>query len=365
MNNPQSEQSEVKHNCANVSVQHDKEVAETTVTAEIPAERTALYREKAIAELEKSAKIDGFREGKVPRDVLIKHTGESAIMERTAHIALSEELPLLLAAEGIPAISTPSVSVTKIAQGNPLGFTAKVAVMPEVTLADYKKIAKEGTGKKELVVVTEEEVEETITHLRRERAKIEKIEAGTDPSKAAEEAAQMQTLELPGIDDPFVQSLGYKDADDFKIKLRENIKTEKENREREKVRIAIIDEIVAKSTIPVPGALVNHELDKMEAQMSGDLEQAGLTLEKYFEQIGKKREEMRGEWKETAKKRAQMQLALAEIAQKEDIKADKATLNTHVEHAKKHNKDINEANVRAYYEQALRNEAVLKYLENL
>lgn len=353
---------DIKHNCTNVSVEKNEEKSEIEVKAEIPIEKLSTYREKAIAELGTQVKIDGFRKGKVPEDILLKHVGETGVLERTANIALTEELPLLLAAEKIPAIAAPAVNITKLAPDNPICFTAKITVMPEVTLPDYQKIATEKNAKKETVTVTDEEVEETITHLRRERAKVEKIESGTEPAKAAEEVQKMDALSLPGIDDAFVQSLGYKDAEDFKVKLKENIKNEKEMHENEKKRVEIMEAIIEKSTIPTPDLLVSHELDKMEAQMDADLSRAGSNLEQYLGQTGKTKEDVRKDWREAATKRAKMQLALAEIAKEEKITADKKIVDSYVDHAKKHHPDANEMNIRSYYEQSVRNEAVLNWL---
>jgi len=355
----------VNHNCTNISIQKDAEKSEVEIKAEIPVEKIAIYREKAIKELGSQTKIDGFRSGKIPENILIKHVGEAALLEQTARIALSEELPLLLATEKIPAISAPAVNITKLAPDNPIAFTAKVTVLPEVSLPDYKKIAAEKNSQKTIVTVTDEEVEETLTHLRRERAKIEKIETGMDPVKAADEAKKMDTLSLPDIDDAFVQSLGYKDTNDFKAKLKENIQTEKEIHENEKKRIAIMEAIIDTATIPTPDLLVSHELDKMEAQMDADLARAGSNLEQYLGQASKTREGIREDWQEAAKKRARMQLALAEIAKKETITADKKTVDSYVAHAKKHHPDANEMNMRLYYEQSVRNEAVLNWLSEL
>ena len=352
----------MNHSCTNVLIGKNNEASEIEIKAEIPVDKITTYRERAIKELRTQVQIDGFRTGKVPEDILIKHIGEAKILEKTANIALTEELPLLLATEKILAISAPSVNITKLAPNNPIAFTAKVTVMPEVTLPDYKTIASEKNLKKELVTVSDEEVEETMVHLRRERAKIEKIESGMEPQKAGEEAQKMDTLSLPGIDDVFVQSLGYKNADNFKVKLKENIKTEKEMHENEKTRIATMEAIIEKATIPTPTLLVSHELDKMEAQMDADLARSGSNLEQYLKQVDKKREDVRKDWNEAATKRAKMQLALAEIAKKENIVADKKVVDSYVEHAKKHHPDANEMNIRSYYEQSVRNEAVLNWL---
>jgi len=356
--------SETKHNCVNVTITPDTEKSEVEIKAEIPLEKVREYRVRALAKLKETANMAGFRKGHVPEDVLIKQIGEGALMQKVADTAITEELPLLLATENILAISAPSVTITKLASENPIGFTAKIAVMPQVELSDYKKISKKHNAKKVTTTTSDEEVEETLTHLRRERAKIEKIEAGAEPAAAHEESQKMDTLSLPGIDDVFVQTLGYKDAEDFKVKLKENIKKEKQAREDEKHRISLIEAIIADSKVPVPDVLVDHELQKMESQMAADLEQAGTTFDAYLKQVGKTREDLHKDWREAAQKRARMQLVLAQISQKEDLKADSEELEKHVKHVLEHHKDIDEMNVRGYYEQVLRNDATLKWLES-
>ena len=75
--------------------------------------------------------------------MLIGKVGELSILEEGAYQAIREALPQLLSEHEYDFIGAPEVTITKIAQGEPLGFKIKIAVMPEVKLADYKKIAKE------------------------------------------------------------------------------------------------------------------------------------------------------------------------------------------------------------------------------
>lgn len=351
------------HRCTDVHITRDEKTSEVEIRAEIPADIAFSYRSEAIKRLGAQVEMDGFRKGSVPEDILVKHVGEQTLLQTIADMALTEELPKLLAAEEILAITAPQVAITKLADGNPIGFTARVAVYPEVTLPDYKKIAKGALNKKESVEVTDEEIEETMTFLRRERAKIEKIESGLDATKAHEEAQSMDTLSLPGIDDQFVHTLGYENLEDFKKKLRENILQEKEQRAREAIRIAILESLMEKTSCPTPSILIEHELDKLESQMNSDLVQAKSSLEQYLKQTGKTRDALRDEWRDPAQKRAKTRIILGEIARAEKITADEEALVAHIEQVKKQHPEAAEVHVRAYFEELLRNEAVLRFLE--
>ena len=210
------------------------------VQAEIAVERVAKYRTKALKELGNEVALDGFRKGNVPETILVQRIGESAIMERTASIAISDELPEILAQEKIIAIETPKVTITKLAPGNPIAFTALVTVMPEVTLPDYRAIAKKHAAPLEQPTVSDAEVADMTRFLRRERARIESIEKGTAPETAYDEAQKLEESALPPIDDTFAQSLGAADAAELATRMRENMLADKNRKAPAKLRHVII-----------------------------------------------------------------------------------------------------------------------------
>ena len=70
--------------------------------------------------------------------------------------------------------------------------------------------------------------------------------------------------ELPEFNDEFVRALGpFKDLEDFKTKLKANIKLEKENQAKEKTRLKIIEQVIDDSTMETPDLLIDVELDKI------------------------------------------------------------------------------------------------------
>jgi trigger factor len=133
----------------------------------------------------------------------------------------------------------------------------------------------------------------------------------------------------------------------------------------EKRRAAILDELIAKSTIKYPAALREYELDDMEARLEADVTRLGLKLEQYLSQVKKTKEELRGEWKEAADKRAKVRLILAEIARKENIEADKEKLEHELSHAKEHYPSANAEALRSHIAHALKNDATLRFLESI
>lgn len=333
------------------------------ICAEVPVERVAHYCAKAVKELAGEVSIDGFRKGNVPEQILIKHIGEATLMERTASIAVEDELPIILAREKVIAIETPKVTITKLARGNPIAFTATVTVMPEVTLPDYKAIAKKHNATKETASVSDDEFADMIRYLRRERAKIERMEKGAEPQAAHEESQKLEEKDLPELDDEFAKTLGAEHAENLKKRMRENMQKDKERRSVEKVRIATIEEIIEKTTLHLPGILVEHELDRMMDRLAHDIENADSTLDAYLKSVGKSKEDFRKEWRTAAEKRAKMHVVTHEIATKENIKPEEENIVHELEHLKAHHKDVPEADLRAHIESALLPDAVFRWLE--
>lgn len=351
------------HSLASVKVSRDLSAWEIEIRAEIPPEQLAHYREATLKEIQKEAKLDGFRPGKAPVDRVIEVYGEGAILKQTVEHAIQHELPELLAAEKALIIESPRVSIEAIEKDKPVRFTARAALAPTIKLSDYKALAREKNAQKEEIAVTDAEHAQAMTHLRRERARIGKIEAGTEPQKATEESRAIKEEELPALDDAFVQSLGMENVEKFSEAVRTNIKTEKELQAREKKRAEILDALLKNATISYPSSLREYELDDMEARIKHDLERSGMTWDAYLAQVKKTREQLRTEWKDAADKRAKVRLILVEIARQENIEADPVALEQEFDRARKQVANADPEALRAHIAHALRNEAVINWLE--
>ncbi|MDO8481926.1 MAG: trigger factor [bacterium] len=351
------------HSATNVKITRDTENWEVEVKAEIPADAYLRYHGETLKEMQKTAKLDGFRPGHAPEEAIIRVYGESAVARHAVEHAIQHELPIILAKENLPVVETPRVTIETPVAGKPVSFTARAALAPEIKLPDYKEIAKKHTDVKEDATVSDKEHTDVLSHLRRERARIEKVETGTEPAKAAEESRKMEEKDLPALDDAFTQSLGYENSAHFETKIRENMKAEKERRIIEKRRQSILEEMVKESKISYPAILREYELDDMEAQFKEDLSRAGTTLEAYLTESKKTREQLRADWKGSADKRAKTRLILSEIARKENINPDEKTLAQEIEHARKHYKDADPEALRSHIAHAMRNDAVLQFLE--
>jgi len=116
--------------------------SEVEIEGELPVEIFESYFAPALKKLGGDLEVPGFRKGKAPENILLANLGEMKILEEMATLALSEHYPKIIEEEKIEAIGLPAIGITKLARGNPLGFKIKIAILPEVKLPDYKKIAK-------------------------------------------------------------------------------------------------------------------------------------------------------------------------------------------------------------------------------
>ena len=342
------------------------------------------YFAQALKKLGENLKLDGFRKGKIPENVLLANIPEINILEEMANLALSEHYPKILESEKIDAISRPEISITKLARKNPLGFKIKTAVLPTIKLADYKKTAKkiieDITDAEKNITVTEEDLESTIMDIRKSRAQkkhvTEHVHKEGEPARHAdashaggehkhdEKTAEEPKQDLPEFNDKFVQAIGpFKDVADFKAKLKENIKLEKGNQQKEKTRLKIIEKIIEESEMELPEVLIQIELDKILYRMESDITQMGLKFEDYLKHLNKTVEDLRKDFRIDAEKKAKLALILNEIAKVEKIVADPEQIAKEVAAILEHYKDADSERAKMHAENVLTNEKIFKFLE--
>jgi trigger factor len=342
---------------------------EVEIIGEISAEKMALMREKALKKLKEDLEVDGFRKGNAPDAIVAQKVGEMRLMEEAAEIALSEEYPLILDEHNIDAIGRPDITITKIALGSPMEFKAKTALMPEIKLADYKKLSgKENTKEAEIPEVTDKEVEDVLKNIRKNIAHQKMHEKGGHDDLPAQTGhdhnhGEIKDEDLPVLDDNFAKMMGVENVTELSKTIKENIAKEKEMKEKDKKRTAILESIINSSTINLPKIIIDGEMEKMLAQFKDDIARSGISYEEYLKHIKKTEEDLKKEWHDVAVKRAKSQVVLNEIAKAENISPKEEEVKKEMEHILSHYKDADRFRVRMYVETFLTNELVFKFLE--
>lgn len=350
----------------NVTVTKDDKKSEVTIEATLEAEELEKHRSAATKHLGKNIELPGFRKGHVPENMIREKIGDGPILQEMADRALRETLPHILIEHKIDVIGRPNIAVTKLAPNNPLEFKVTAAVMPDITVPDYVKIAVKHNGQKpKKIEMSDKEIEDAITEIRTRIYMAEQAaQKQKDETKDTQEPAKPKEKDLPKLDDDFVKKLGeYKDVDDFKAKLTEEIRTHKTHTETEKHRAAMIEEIIKETQTTLPDILIEGELNRMLARFKGDVANAGMKFEDYLTQIKKTEEDLRKEWRTDAIKQATMQLVFNEIAKKESLTPDQEKMEKEIQHILSHHKDAKEENVRMYVASIMMNQEVIAFLE--
>ena len=116
----------------------------------------------AFKKANRKAKIAGFRPGKAPKSIFIKHYGKESLYYEASNAAIEKAYEKLLDEnQDLDIVAEPRVDIESI-DDTSITFKFTVTLKPEVKLGDYKGLK----VKKEKVEVTDKEVQESIDHMR-------------------------------------------------------------------------------------------------------------------------------------------------------------------------------------------------------
>lgn len=132
------------------------------VTITAGAEELAAAELVALKKLSKEVKVNGFRKGHVPIEVVKKNVDPNTLAQETLENALSKTVADAFLGEDIRVLERPEVDVKKFVPGEVLEFTAEADVLPQVTLGDYKKLKAESKPAK----IAKKDIDEVVERMR-------------------------------------------------------------------------------------------------------------------------------------------------------------------------------------------------------
>jgi trigger factor len=106
------------------------------VSIEIPAERVDAEIEKTYAGIQKKAKLQGFRPGKAPLQ-LIKRTYSDTMRDEVMRRFYEQTLFKALDEHKIEPVDSPTIESDHLVQGTAFKYSALVEIMPEILLNTY------------------------------------------------------------------------------------------------------------------------------------------------------------------------------------------------------------------------------------
>ncbi len=355
---------------------------------ELDADEVHPYLEAVARDLSKDHPLKGFRPGAVPLAMMRSVVGDEALAEK----ALQDLVPktyvqALVDHEEIEAIGQPEVTAKNVTVGERWVYEATVAVLPQVTLGNYRNIRGE---RREPTVETAAVAQELLT-LQKMRAsyltvprpaqKGDRVEVDISISvdhvpleggavkrqpvligesrlvpgfeehiigmregetrtftmtfpaqhhernlggRTGEFTVVMGTVQqrvLPALDDAFAKGLGkFTGIDDLRAKLAENLRAEYIEKERQRLQMALLTQVVQSATFgEFPSILVEGEIEKMVEELTEGLKNMELTFDQYLQQIRKTAADVKEGFRPQALERIRAGLTLRELAKTENI----------------------------------------------
>ncbi|GIH10044.1 trigger factor [Rhizocola hellebori] len=349
---------------------------------EVPFAELEPSLKKAYREIASQVNIPGFRQGKVPAQVIDQRVGRGAVLQEAIEDVIPAQIFAAVREHDVKLLGRPSVDNLEFADGQPLKFTAEVDVRPELTLPELSSIKVEVDP----LAVGESEINEQLDALREkfvtlktvERAAVEgdfvqldlnatvdgaEVEGGTATNlshqvgsgtllkgldeavvglSAGETATFVTALvggehagsdadvlvtvrtvkerELPALDDDFAQLASEFDTlDELRGDLEERITRVKKVEQLYAARDKALAELVVRASVPAPEGVVADEVAQRKQAMVDQLERMGASLEEYLSVEDKTEEQIDSDLAEAAAEGVKIQLVLDTIAEAENV----------------------------------------------
>jgi len=158
----------------------------------IPAGELTRGMEKAYQTYQKKMHIDGFRKGKVPLEKKKKRFGEAIKAEVTDELVQTFFRNTIIE-KNLNVVAPGIIKDVSHEEGGAVRFTAEVDVEPEVTVSHYKGLKLT----KEVVKVTDEDVDRTIDVIREQKAENRPVDSGAESGHLIQ--GDVQALDHSGV----------------------------------------------------------------------------------------------------------------------------------------------------------------------
>ena len=360
---------------------------QTELIVELAKDDLREYIDRTESELGKDLQLDGFRRGRVPKDLLKKNLDAKQVLEAALDMAMKESLAKTIEKEKLDVLDVSKLEI-KENTSDKLVYKVILTLFPEIKVQDFSKFKvvrrdvqveqkdidstletikasrsilhdKEGIIESGDRVEVDFEVridgqildggisknhpliiggknfipgfEDNLLGMKKDEGKTFSLVAPKDyyVKKIAGQKLDftvkvnnIKSVELPKIDDKFVKGLGnFQDLNQLIDSIKDGVTEEKKLKEKQRVRLEIIDHIIKNSSIIISKVLVSQQLDSMITNLDRDLHSNGMELGPYLAQMGKTQDDLRKEWHDEAERQVKIVMVLHKIAKDNNISA--------------------------------------------
>ena len=340
-----------------------------------------------LKELGRTARVPGFRPGKVPTALLRKQHG-AALMGEILEKTVNESSRELLTERGLRPALQPKIEITAFDEGKDLEYSMALEVMPEIEAMDYSAIKLERL----VAEPAESDVEQALERLAaahksstpvttKRKAKdgdvvvidfVGSIDGEEFPGGKADDyplelgpgfeeqlvgvkvgdhaditvtfPEEYQAAELAGketvfsvevkelketapstVDDDLAKKVGLDDLDALKKTIRADHEREFKEVSRMRLKRSLLDMLSEKYTFEIPEGLADSEFESIWNQF--DEERKAGKLEQDEAEAAKSDDEHKAEFRDIAARRVRLALVLADVGRLNNIQANQEDIN--------------------------------------
>jgi len=346
------------------------------LTVAVPAIEIKSAIQKRVQKLTKTAKLDGFRPGKIPAKVIEQRFGD-AIRGEAIEEVLQSSLSTALQQENLHPAESPTIQSLEADEGQPLKYSATFEVLPEIHIKNLTDV----TLEKMVVNIEDGDLNRVLEQMRKQHVEWEEVtrpaqmgdrltvdfirivdgepqqeteqknvtlildegnipagfeklmgakagdeviidlpeqvEAGKIKNQASIKVNKIEAPKLPAIDNELAKKLGVETVEELRTQVLDHMRRELDNVLKNKLKTQLIDKLIEMHSIELPKALIERERQHLEKEwlerMRQNTHNANLTLPPEAKQRSL----------EMAQRRVTLSLLFAEIIKQHKIEVDK------------------------------------------
>ena len=143
---------------------------------------------------------------------------------------------------------------------------------------------------------------------------------------------KLTVTNLPAQDDEFAKDVSeFNTLDELKADIREKALANAQKQIDDAFKQACVDKAAENTTVELPNALIEQELNTQMENFSYQLQMSGYSIEQYAKMMGGDLSTMRNAFRPAAEKQARANVTLAKIAEVEEITVSEEDLNAEFE----------------------------------
>jgi len=363
------------------------------LTVEVPFDELKTSLDHAYREVGRQVRIPGFRPGHVPRQVLDMRVGRGAVLEHAINEAVPDLYAKAVREAQVVALGQPEVEITKLDDGAEMAFTAEVDIRPAFELPDIEQLSVVVDDADVDVDQVEEYLKalrERFASLRSVDRPVETgdyvsidLSAQVDGEDVADAQASgisyevgsgtildgldealvgmsadetatfsselaggehagtdadvtvtvrsVKMKDLPELDDDFAQSASeYNTVGELRSNTRKQMEAMRKAGQAGQARDRAIEALLERIDMPLPEALVDHEIEHRHESLDEELERAGLTLEDYLSGRDVSQEDLDSEIGDEVRRSVKARFILDQFAENEELTAEQGELARYV-----------------------------------